>query len=350
MACDRSRGHLRCILLGVAVTIIDVAAAAGVSVRTVSRVVNHQPHTRPEVVERVRAAIDELGWVPHRNARALRTGRTGTIGIAVAELRRAHLAAVVEALVQEASRRGLSAIVEPTHQQESRVAAMLAAEGRLLDGTVVVGSHPLPEVATTMMRLPTVVSVQGAGDPSPYDSVQEDVVEAAALVARHVALMGRRRPVLLAAPPVFGTPSLTSRYLSLLENALAPTVQRTTVITLETSADRRAGFAAVDTVLDHHDDVDAIICADDEVALGVLSALDRRDTTVPGKVAVIGYGDLDEGRFSTPTLTSVDPGRAQLARSAVEMLTDRIARPGAASRTELVPVRLRRRESTMRYP
>jgi len=151
----------------------DVAALAGVSITTVSRVVNAEPHTRPEVVARVRAAIAELDWVPNGSARVLRTGRTGVVGIGVAPLRRPYCAVLVEALVAEASTR--------------------ADE---FDGVLHVG--PLPgdvELVGALGSAPLVV-VQG-GHRDDADSVDEDIEQALVLVARHLTLMGRRRPVLL---------------------------------------------------------------------------------------------------------------------------------------------------------
>ena len=79
-------------------TIVDVAKEAGVSVATVSRVVNLEPHIRPEVIRRVRAAIAELGWVPNGSARALRTGRTNVVAVAVPHLQRPYHALLAEAL------------------------------------------------------------------------------------------------------------------------------------------------------------------------------------------------------------------------------------------------------------
>lgn len=340
------------------VTMREVADRAGVSIKTVSRVVNGEPHIRPEKVRRVHAAIDELGWVPNRAARALRTGLVGVVGIAVTELRRPYLAGLVEALVTEADRWGLLAAVEPTHGDPARLAAVLAARGKTFDGVVLIGpaaligpagptvpvgpalpGGPVVPVGDGLDDRPVVVVQGGAAevDRIEVDRVGEDVAEAAALMARHLAVMGRSRPALLGA------------HQDELRAALAASgPEAVPCAELGEVADRRAGARAAVQVLERHPDVDALLCVNDEVALGALAALVKHGVDVPGRVAVAGYGNLEDGRFSTPSLTTIDPGPARLARSALELLADRLA--GTAPRQPravVSPVELIRRESTL---
>lgn len=312
----------------------DVAERAGVSVKTVSRVVNGEEHIRPEKVLRVHAAIEELGWVPNRTARALRTGLTGVVGIAVTDLRRQYLAALVEDLVAEAERRGLLAAVEPTRGDPVRLHAVLAGRGRTFDGVVIIGAAA--EVTDGLDDRPVVV-VQGSA--VDVDHVVEDRAEAAALIARHLGVMGRSRPALLGAD--------TSQLRSALANVGIESADVSSV-DLDDVADRRAGARAALQVLDDRPDVDSMLCANDEVALGALAALAGKQVDVPGRIAVVGYGNLDDGWFSTPPLTTIDTGRARLARSALDLLTDRLA--GTAPRrprSSVLPVELVRRESTL---
>ncbi|MFI7128713.1 LacI family DNA-binding transcriptional regulator [Nonomuraea sp. NPDC050153] len=328
------------------VTMREVADRAGVSIKTVSRVVNGEPHIRPEKVRRVHAAIDELGWVPNRAARALRTGLVGVVGIAVTELRRPYLAGLVEALVTEADRWGMLAAVEPTHGDPARLEAVLAARGKTFDGVVLVG--PAVLIGSAVLVGPVgdgldgrpVVVVQGGAaevDRIEVDRVQEDVAEAAALMARHLAVMGRSRPALLGA------------HQDELRAALAASgPEAVPCAELGEVADRRAGARAAVQVLERHPEIDALLCVNDEVALGALAALVKHGVDVPGRVAVAGYGNLEDGRFSTPSLTTIDPGPARLARSALELLADRLA--GTAPRQPravVSPVELIRRESTL---
>lgn len=335
-----------------AATMRDVAALAGVSVKTVSRVVNLEPHTRPEVVRRVRAAIAELEWVPNGSARTLRTGRTGVIGVGVPELRRPYLSMITEAVVSELNRRGLQATVEPTHDQPDRLAALLAARGRLYDGIVLIGpaaDHPTdhpgdpdrPSDVLAGLR-PTDPVVLVHHEPTvTVDSVDSDLVEAASLVARHLVVMGRSRPALVGQDRTRqGNHAMTA---ALAAAGIAPAVPR-----VDGVVGRADGARAARDLLARAPETDALLCGSDELALGALYALVEAGVAVPDDVAIIGFDNLDDASFSTPSLTTVDPGAARLARSAVELLADRLAGTGGeTARRVISPVELVRRESTL---
>lgn len=329
-------------MVPMAATMRDVAALAGVSVKTVSRVVNLEPHTRPEVVRRVRAAIAELEWVPNGSARTLRTGRTGVVGVGVSELRRPYLSMITEAVVSELNRRGLQATVEPTHDQPGRLTALLDARGRLFDGLVLIGpaAPAAPTALAALVPTDAVVLVHH-GETTVADSVDPDLVEAASLVARHLVVMGRSRPALVGQDrTAHGDESMTAALLAAGITAPAPRVDGVT--------SRAEGARAATELLAADPQIDALVCGSDELALGALYALLGSGVAVPDQVAVLGFDNLDDASFSTPSLTTVDPGAARLARAAVELLADRLAGTGGdTARRVISPVELVRRESTL---
>jgi len=322
----------------------DVARAAGVSLKTVSRVVNHEPHTRPEVVERVTRAIAELGWVAHGGARAMRTGRTDRIAIAVSSLENPSTTMLVEALAAEAGRRGLAVGLEPTHNDPERAARVLASCGRLYDGVLVLGEAAAgvsPDAAPG-----AVVTVQGA-HRGP-GRVGSDLDAAAGVLVRHVATMRRRRVVLLGlAPrePAGGAEEADGG--TTLIDAVRRALPQPPVAVLALREDSRAtGAEAAETLLGDHPDADAVLCETDEIALGLLSALARRGVPLPGRIAITGFGATEDGRYTTPSLTTVDPGYPVLAREALDALEARLAgRPVEIRRP--TPIELIRRESTL---
>lgn len=322
-----------------AATMRDVAALAGVSLKTVSRVVNLEPHTRPEVVRRVRAAIAELEWVPNGSARTLRTGRTGVIGVGVSELRRPYLSMLTEAIVSELYRRGLQAAVEPTHHRPERIATLLASRGRVFDGVVLIGEAP-PELISALSPTDAVVAVHHERTDH-VDSVDADAVEAASLVARHLVVMGRTRPALIGMDrSQYGNDVLTAALAAAGIAPVGPPIDQV--------QGRADGARAARGILDRGGDVDALLCGSDELALGALAELARAGVTVPDDVAIVGYDNIDDALFSTPSLTTVDPGAARLARSAVDLLADRLAGTGGeVARRIISPVELVRRESTL---
>ncbi|MEP7762366.1 LacI family DNA-binding transcriptional regulator [Sanguibacter sp. 25GB23B1] len=322
-----------------AATMRDVAALAGVSIKTVSRVVNLEPHTRPEVVRRVRSAIAELEWVPNGAARTLRTGRTGVIAVGVPQLRRPYLSMLTEAVVSEVYRRGLQAAVEPTHHRDERLTTLLDARGRVFDGIILIGAVP-PDLVATLRPTDAVVLLHHQSTDR-VDSVDADAVEAASLVARHLVVMGRSRPALIGVDRTTDGPRAVAEALAAAGIVGdAPRVDHV--------AGRAEGARAARELLDRAPGTDALLCGSDELALGALAELARSGVAVPDQVAIVGFDNLDDASFSTPSLTTVDPGAARLARSAVDLLVDRLAGTGGdAARRIISPVELVRRESTL---
>ncbi|WP_335987642.1 LacI family DNA-binding transcriptional regulator [Glycomyces sp. MUSA5-2] len=313
------------------VTMREVAVRAGVSVKTVSRVVNEEPHIRPETRDQVRAAIAELGWTPNASARTLRTGRTGVVGIAVAGLRRPLLAALVERLVMELDRHGLHAAVEPTHDDPARLAAALGLRGHTFDALLAVDAPDLPAEAVAAEDGPVVrvdITRRPATEPA-VDVVRADLDQAVNTALRHLRVMGHHRPVLLGPGPL----AEPGQALARIDPGPG-------------DIGRAAGFRAAQRALTEQPGVDALICGTDEIALGALAGLHAAGVDVPGRVAVIGYGNLDDARFSTPSLTTIDPDPISLAHNAIDLLTARFSQPGQAPESVSVPVTLVQREST----
>lgn len=319
------------------VTMRDVAARADVSLKTVSRVVNGEPHIRPETQARVREAIEDLGWTPNLAARTLRTGRTSILGIVVAELRSPLLATLVETLVTEVNRHGLNAAVEPTHGDADRFAEVWSQRGRTFDALLVVDLPIDPDLAADDGGPVVAIDVTGRALTSHGDLIRADLEQAADLIARHLTLMGRTHVIQLGRGPLTGRSDAPLVELSEGGSAESPA-----------EPDRAAGLRAAQRALVDQPGVDAIVCGTDEVALGALAGLDAAGVTVPDDVAVIGFGALDDGWFSTPSLTTIDPDLRAVARAAVERVVRRLdGAPGGAMRDVVVPVMLVRRESTM---
>ncbi|MBO3665132.1 LacI family DNA-binding transcriptional regulator [Microbacterium sp. NEAU-LLB] len=319
----------------------DVAREAGVSLKTVSRVVNREPHTRPEVVERVTRAIAELGWVAHGGARAMRTGRTGRIAIAVSSLANPTTTMLVEALVAEAGRRGLTVGLEPTHDDPERAERVLAACGRLYDGVLVLGGAAAGVSLAGVGG--TVVTVQGARRGP--DHLGSDLDAAAGVLVRHVATMRRRRVVLLGVERASDAEA-DATAVTLVDAVARALAEPPVAVLTVAEGTREAGAAAAETLLGDHPDADAVLCETDEIALGLLSALARRGVPLPGRIAITGFGATEDGRYTTPSLTTVDPGYPLLAREAFDVLDARLAgRPAEARRP--TPIELIRRESTL---
>jgi DNA-binding LacI/PurR family transcriptional regulator len=329
--------------------LVDVAKLAGVSPKTVSNVVNGYVHVRPEMRARVQAAIDELGYVPNTTARTLRTGRTGIIGLAVPNLGIPYFAELARHVTELAEAHGFTILIDQTDGLESRERTIASGlRHHVIDGLIF---SPLAmgteAIAAAADRTPTVLLGEREAPPT-MDRVAIDNVEAAAAATRHLLDLGRRRVAAVGGP--MGTRAgsdvlrLQGYRTALAEAGVAAdpalAVPTRRLVRLE-------GIAAALHLLELAEPPDALFCFNDLLALGAVYALRMRGVRVPDDVAVVGFDDIEEGRYSTPTLTTISPDKERIARTAVDLLVRRLeGRRGTESSDVLVDHALIVREST----
>lgn len=329
-------------------TMKEVAARAGVSAKTVSRVANDHPSISPEVRDRVRRAIQDLGWVPNAQARSLRTGRTGLIALSVTDLRSPSTARLAQAVVGEAERHGLQVSLEPSLGRTDRVLQTFAARGALFDAVVHIG--PLPadlDLPVPDPARPIVLLGRASSAPISADAVDSDDVGAAEAMTRHLRMVRHDAVAVL-----LGTGSSRPEvFLEHLSSAFpdAPVLHPDEPPGAEgtTAADRETGRRLAAAALERHPETSVLICAQDELAIGALSLLRERGIAVPGEVALTGFGNIDDGRFSTPSLTTIDLDVEEIARRALDLIVARRDGERGGPRRTLVPTTLLRAESTL---
>ncbi len=310
----------------------EVAARAGVSLKTVSRVVNHEPHISVDVIAKVETAIVELKWRPNASAKALRSGKTGIVAVAVPSLIQPFNACLTEALVSEISHRGLQADVTPS-PSESRVRKILNSVGHSADSVILID---LPVSGTVAAESPVVSLMR----PWPgVDCVMPDLMMGASALAKHLDVLALRDPLLIGYDR-FG--SYEGEIAAFLTNngfsELRPSAQFVTT--------RADGYALAGQLLSGNRP-DVVLAGSDDLALGLLSGLTEAGVRVPEDIAVVGFDNLEDGLFSFPSLTSLDPGPALISRIALDLITTRQANPGVDRQSVVVPVNLVRRESTL---
>lgn len=312
-------------------TMHDVARVAGVSIKTVSNVINDYPHVRPATRDRVQRAIEELDYRPNLSARGLRSGRTGIIGLAVPALRENYFAELADAVIRAAEKRGLGVVVEQTSAERAR--ELLAVSGgalRFIDGLlfspVALGQS---DVDVLDVPFPLVLLGERIFD-GPTDHVVMHNTSSSEAVVAHLVSAGRRRIALIGASGTdadsdeVSSASLRLRgYRQGLEAAGIPFDPH--LVRASGAWSRESGAAAARRLIADGVPFDAIFALNDTLGLGVLRALGESGIRVPEDVAVIGFDNIDEARFSVPSLSSVDPGRIEIADMAVELLVERIA-------------------------
>lgn len=308
-------------------TLHDVARAAGVSIKTVSNVINGYPHIRAETREKVETAIELLHYQPNRAARSLRSGRTDMIGLIIPDLRNPYFAELADDVMRAARTHGFSVLIEHFDlDRDSELAALRDAHLRGLDGIL----HSVLTLeqgdAALLERVPVPMVLLGERlFNSSRDHVTMRNADAAQAATAHLLDHGRRRILALGSHPSeeSGSPGLR---LQGYANALAEAgVAFDDALVIPVDLWHRAdGAEAMRSVLDGGMTFDGVVAFNDSLALGALRVLLERGVRVPDDVAVIGFDDLDETRYSLPALSSIAPGRAEIARTAVQMLIARI--------------------------
>ncbi|MFE7870054.1 LacI family DNA-binding transcriptional regulator [Micromonospora humida] len=325
----------------------DVAERAGVSVKTVSNVVNGYQHVRPETRARVEAAIAELRYRPNLSARNLRKGRTGVIALAVPELDVPYFAELARHVVAAAADHGWTVLIDQTGGGREREKVAAAGVGdHMIDGLIF---SPLSLSADDLVGLELPMVLLGERtDHGRADHVMIDNVAAAREMTAHLIGLGRRRVAAVGAqhtPEGAGARLRLAGYTAALADAGIGYDER---LVADTPAWHRAdGAAAMRHLLASGVRPDAVFCFSDTLALGALRALHEAGLRVPADVAVAGFDDIEDGRFSVPTLTTVSPDKERIARLAVDLLAGRLAgERDAPAREVTAPHRLAFREST----
>ena len=321
------------------VSMADVAARAGVSGQTVSRVVNGSPRVDPETRTRIESAMAELGYRPHRAARALRTGRTQTIGLVVSTLASVGNSRMLQAVADAAAARGYALTVVTLGADGDVSAAFERLSDQGVDGAIVLNeaTEHVREADPRAAGL-TLVVVDSPRDDR-FGIIETDHAGGARVAVEHLIELGHETVHHLAGPAgSFAAAERERGWRQGLEaaGATAPAVVRGDW----TSA---SGFAAASALL--VDGATAVFAANDQMALGLLRAFAEAGRAVPGEISVVGFDDVADAADYRPPLTTVHQDFDALGSRAVAALVDGIE-TGAPAAFETVPTRLVVRSST----
>jgi DNA-binding LacI/PurR family transcriptional regulator len=336
-----------------ATTMQDVARLAGVSAKTVSNVLAGYEHVSERMRVRVMAAVDELDYEINVSARALRSGRTTVLGLAVPELSQPYFAELADAVITAARERGFTVLIEQTDVSDSDEIAVVASMRRHAIAGLIYSPSATAVGAVTQLEAEYPLVVLGdQGVESRADHLVLPDVDAFRAMTEHLIALGRRRIAFIGAPSEGATGTgglrLTGFLEALAEAGASPDPHRIIDAPLWHRAE---GAQAVEQLLRRPTPIDALVCCNDALALGALGALQRAGLRVPDDVAVIGFDDVEDSSHSSPRLSTVSPHRTLIARRAVEILLERIDGPTEASGrppvVEQLGFSLRLRESTI---
>lgn len=312
-----------------------VASRAGVSGQTVSRVVNDSPRVDPATRARVETAMAELGYRPHRAARALRTGRSQTIGLVVTTLATVGNSRMLQATAEAAAERGYALTLVTAGDSVAEAFERLAEQE--VDGAIVLNeaSALVPAAQRPPGLRLVVVDAPGSAD---LTVVHSDHVGGAAAATAHLLSRGHETVHHLAGPT--DSFAAAERERGWRETLVAAGIEPPTIVRGDWSAE--AGLAAGDALRA----ASAVFCANDQMALGLLRAVAEAGRRVPEDVSVIGFDDVPDAANYRPPLTTIRQDFTALAHRAVGLLVAEIEGTDGAEASAVVPTRLVERAST----
>jgi LacI family transcriptional regulator len=327
------------------VTLADVARLAGVSIATASKALNGRAQVRAETRERVISAAQQLSFTPNALAQGLLMGRSGTVGLVTHDLEGRFSIPILMGAEDAFGAGQLSGFLTDARgdviRERYQVEALLR---RRVDGLIVVGDNT-DERPSLGHDLPVPVVYAYAPSSDPLDcSLICDNVGAGRMGVEHLVSCGRSRIAVITGDPTYGA---SHERVQGAQSALAQAgLEMVGGKALYGSWTEDWGRGAARLLIDHHPDVDAILCGSDQVARGVLDALRERHLEVPGDVAVMGHDNWKVMALGArPTLTTIDMNLEALGRLAAARLVEAIdGHP--RSGTEMIGGRLVTRNST----
>jgi LacI family transcriptional regulator len=303
-----------------AATLTEVAERAGVSLTTASKAINGKNRVSEQTRARVMAAARELSFTPSPIARGLTTGRTSTVGLIIADSMSHRFAVPVmlgaEAALGEIDLSMITCDARGDSERSRELARMLAA--RKVDGVLIVGDNNVVTASVSQDIGVPVVYVYGESDAAEDVVHMPDDADGIGLVVDHLAAAGRRRIVHLTGPR--NTTAVEHRVLGLSARLRGHGLRLAAPVRYGQWSQRWAR-AAITDLLENVPDVDAVLCGSDQIASGVLVALDEMGRRVPADVVVTGYDNWRVFALETePQLTSVDMNLEALGAAAARDL------------------------------
>jgi DNA-binding LacI/PurR family transcriptional regulator len=331
-----------------AVSIREVARRARVSIATVSRAVNRVTTVDPELAKRVWKAVEETGYLPNTQARALVCGRSRTLGLIVSEITNPFFPELVQDFENIAVEQGYEVMIGSTSydpgKTESLIRRMLQ---RNVDGIAVMTFGVEEDLVPRLVEREFPLVFVDAGPDLPNMRVLKvNYAEGIRQAVQHLAALGHRKIAFISGP--LHLRSAVARRDAFVQSMAELGIAVSAEHVVEGTHTMEGGMAATEQLAALPELPTAIVCSNDMTAIGALHALDRTTHTVPSVISVIGFDDIHLAQFMLPPLTTVRMSCKNLALAAVEALRAGIEpeHPKAALREWPIPTHLVVRQSS----
>lgn len=292
------------------VTIADVAARAGVSPASVSRVLNGKTTVDPEIVELVRKSVRELGYSPSVAAQSLARGRNNTVAMVVPDLANPLFQGILHGASRAASADGYRILVADTAEDVAQEEPTVLDARQRCDGVILCAPRmSASRLRTLTARVDPCVVVNRSPEDARSPVVAVDYAQGIQDLIGHLREIGHTRLLYLSGPPVSASNAERLRGIA-ASSARWPEIE---VDTLTCGSDLDAGFRSAELVVEASArGVTAVLAFNDLVGVGLLQRLGQLDVHVPDDLSVVGFDDIPFARYTSPPLTTMSVPRQEL--------------------------------------
>jgi len=330
------------------ITIDQIARKAGVSRSAVSHVINGRGGKVSAATRaNVEALLREHRYTPNGLVRALKAKRTYSLGVLVPSVQFSFYASILEAMEIRARERGYHVFLIQTHLRPEVIRSEIDhLRERRVDGFIIVPSHAETDIYGELARGGEKVVfldsyIKGIGIPS----VDSDDYAGAALAAQHLLDTGRRRFVILATASDDRSPMALRRLKGFRDTLRKAGIPPGDIVVKRDGLGVKHGYACTRAVLESGGKFDAVLAFTDMSAVGAIRALQDASLSVPGDVAVIGYGNLEEGHYLTPPLSTIHQHPEAMGVETIDLMLEVIG-SDTLPRSRMLPPTLMVRASS----
>lgn len=327
-------------------TIKDVAKRAGVSTTTVSHVINKTRFVAEQTQKTVWEAIDALHYSPSAVARSLKVNTTKTIGLLSTSVEAPYWAEIIEAIEKKCFQHGYTLLLANAHTDFDKQRAYLSMMAqKRVDGLMVMcAEYPdsLLQILEEYRQLPMVVMDWGNSQADFTDTIEDNAFAGGHMAARYLIERGHRDIGCIPGQIErhTGGGRLAGFMKALEEAGITPREEWI----VQGDFESESGYLAMQKILDQKQIPSAVFCGGDVMAMGAICAADERGLIVPNDISVIGYDNIRNSRYFTPSLTTIHQPKVELGEKALEMLLDRIVnKRDQAQRLAIHPQLIERR-------
>ncbi|WP_087717281.1 ribose utilization transcriptional repressor RbsR [Levilactobacillus brevis] len=327
------------------VTIRDLAEAAGVSVTTVSQILNGKGERFSiETRQRVHQLQEDLGYVPDFNARNLIMKSAQTIGVLVPNLGNPFFSMFIRGVQQTSRERHfIPLIFGANHDEQLESYYLQELIKRAVDGLIIASASITGEAIDNILKkngIPYLLIDQNGG-PS-VDRIRVDDEQGGQLAARHLLALGHQRIVVVM--PKHPTQNLRIRLAGFKAQLVDQQIPLADSAVITSPMTKLGGYQATAAVLAQHPT--AVFAINDETALGLMRGLHEQGVRVPDDISVLGYDDIDLDEYVVPKLTTIHQPVVTMGQQATELLINRVQNQRQPAQMVDLPVALKQREST----